>query len=93
MYDFQAKAKFIFLSVDFILFNISFFTLNYSKRGTFKLPPDYGKLLLGFYVIFPKPARGAEPAPMDCKLTSLASGLFTNFLQKLKNAIVYSFIS
>jgi hypothetical protein len=40
------------LAVDFNLLNISFFAMNYWKRGTFVLSPMYLKLLIAFYIIW-----------------------------------------
>jgi len=37
---------------DFFLLNISFFAMNYWKRGTFELSPIYIKLLIAFYIIW-----------------------------------------
>ena len=37
---------------DFFLLNISFFGMNYWKRGTFELSPLYLKLLISFYIIW-----------------------------------------
>jgi len=37
---------------DFFLLNISFFAMNYYKRGTFELSPIYVKLLIAFYIIW-----------------------------------------
>ena len=37
------------LIADFVFFNVSFFALNYYKRGTIDLDQDYQKLLLIFY--------------------------------------------
>jgi response regulator of citrate/malate metabolism len=41
----------ILLALDFNLLNISFFLMNYWKRGTFVLSPLYLKLLIGFYIV------------------------------------------
>jgi len=40
------------LALDFNLLNISFFLINYWKRGTFVLTPPYLKLLVAFYIIW-----------------------------------------
>lgn len=39
----------LLFTVDFLLLGLSFFLLNYFKRGTFALPASYDKLLLAFY--------------------------------------------
>ena len=47
-----AHFSFKLLALDFNLLNISFFALNYWKRGTFAFSPAYLKLLFGFYIIW-----------------------------------------
>lgn len=47
--EYISKSPFWFVTIDFILLNISFFICNYLKRGSFNLLPEYGKLLLLFY--------------------------------------------
>ena len=44
--------SFVLLALDFNLLNISFFLMNYWKRGTFVLSPMYLKLLIAFYIIW-----------------------------------------
>ena len=46
------QFSFVLLALDFNLLNISFFLLNYWKRGTLLLSPQYLKLLVSFYVIW-----------------------------------------
>jgi hypothetical protein len=52
----MTKKSYIFpftLAVfDFLLLNVSFFGMNYWKRGTFELSPLYVKLLIAFYFIW-----------------------------------------
>ena len=45
-------SPFILAVFDFFLLNISFFGMNYWKRGTLELSPLYVKLLIAFYVIW-----------------------------------------
>jgi hypothetical protein len=45
-------SPFILAVFDFLLLNVSFFGMNYLKRGTFELSPLYVKLLIAFYVIW-----------------------------------------
>jgi len=48
-----SQFSFRILSLDFILLTISFFALNYYKRGTLVLsPPYYIKLLIAFYIMW-----------------------------------------
>jgi len=44
--------SFLLFISDFLLLNISFFALNYWKKGTFELSPIYVKLLFVFYIIW-----------------------------------------
>jgi len=44
--------SFRLLALDFNLLNISFFLMNYWKRGTSVLSPLYLKLLIAFYIIW-----------------------------------------
>jgi lipopolysaccharide/colanic/teichoic acid biosynthesis glycosyltransferase len=43
---------FLLCVLDFVLLNVSFFALNYWKRGTFDLSSRYFNLLIAFYVIW-----------------------------------------
>ena len=45
-------SPFILGLISFLLLNISFFAMNYWKRGTFELSPLYFKLLMAFYFIW-----------------------------------------
>ena len=45
-------SPFTLAVVDFFLFNVSFFGMNYWKRGNFELSPQYIKLLIAFYTIW-----------------------------------------
>ena len=47
----QSKQSFLFLFVDFILINISFFAMHYLKQGTLTLSPIYYKLLFIIYFV------------------------------------------
>lgn len=44
--------SFLLCVSDFVLLNVSFFALNYWKRGTFDLSSRYFRLLLAFYGIW-----------------------------------------
>lgn len=48
----DSYSKFIYAVADFVLLSISFFIVNYVKRGTFKLSPDYFRLLFLFHFIW-----------------------------------------
>ena len=48
----RAISPFILGLISFFLLNISFFGMNYWKRGTFELSPLYIKLLAAFYFIW-----------------------------------------
>ena len=50
----KKSYQFLFklLAIDFNLLNISFFAMNYLKRGTLALTPVYVKLLFAFYLIW-----------------------------------------
>ena len=52
MSNLKRNTSLLAFFVDFILLNISFFVLNYFKRGNFKLSPAYIKLLIAFYIIW-----------------------------------------
>jgi len=48
----KSQFSFLLLGLDFLLLNISFFVMNYWKRGVFELSPMYVKLLIAFYFIW-----------------------------------------
>ena len=48
----NSHFSFSLLSLDFLLLNISFFAINFLKKGTLKLSPMYMKLLIAFYIIW-----------------------------------------
>jgi len=49
--DKSIYSLFIFF-IDIILLTASFFAINYFKRGTFRLPPEYINILIAFYIIW-----------------------------------------
>lgn len=49
---FRSISPFILGLTSFVLLNVSFFGMNYWKRGAFALSPLYVKLLIAFYVIW-----------------------------------------
>ena len=61
----KSKFSLFFLIVDFILLNISFFLMNYLKRGTFRLPSDYIGLLILYYIIWMFVSRFTKKFHMD----------------------------
>jgi len=75
--------SFLLCVLDFALLNVSFYALNYWKRGTFDLQPRYFRLLIAFYLIwffisiFTKKFRvNSSGSYWDCIALFVKSGLY-----------------
>lgn len=75
--------SFLLCVLDFVLLNVSFYALNYLKRGTFDLSSRYFNLLIAFYVIwflvsiFTKKFKvGSYGSYWDCIALYVRSGLY-----------------
>ena len=78
--------SFLLCVLDFVLLNVSFYALNYWKRGSFDLSSKYFNLLIAFYVIwfvvaiFTKKFKvGSYGGYWECITLYMRSGLYGAF--------------